>query len=44
MKNLFQETLRNITTAELDFPDELFEGVSEEAKSFVATCLNRDPK
>lgn len=39
-----QETLRNITSAELDFPDELFEGVSEEAKHFVAMCLDRDPK
>ena len=38
-----QETLRNIATAELDFPDELFEGVSEEAKEFISLCLNRDP-
>jgi Protein kinase domain len=38
-----QETLRNITTAPLDFPAELFEGVSEEAKDFIAQCLNRDP-
>ena len=38
-----QETLRNITTAPLDFPDELFEGVSEDAKDFISACLNRDP-
>jgi len=41
---ILKETLRNITNAELDFPEELFEGVSEEAKNFVAMCLNRDPK
>merc|ERR1719228_786681 len=39
-----QETLRNITTAPLDFPDELFEGVSEDAKDFISACLNRDPQ
>ncbi len=38
-----QETLRNITTAPLDFPAELFEGVSEDAKAFIALCLDRDP-
>jgi len=39
-----QETLRNITTANLDFPGELFEGVSDEAKDFIADCLLRNPK
>lgn len=39
-----QETLRNITSATLDFPAELFEGVSEEAKEFIKECLNRNPK
>ena len=39
-----QETLINITTATLDFPAELFEGVSEEAKEFIKECLNRNPK
>ena len=38
------ETLQNIMNADLDFPDELFETVSEEAKNFIALCLNRDPK
>jgi len=38
-----QETLRNITSANLDFPAELFDGVSEEAKDFIAECLQRDP-
>ena len=39
-----QETLRNITTAPLDFPAELFEGVSDEAKDFIKQCLHRQPK
>ncbi len=39
-----QETLRNITTATLDFPPELFEGVSDMAKEFIALCLNRNAK
>ena len=38
-----QETLRNITSAPLDFPSELFEGVSDEAKEFIKMCLNRNP-
>ena len=37
-----QETLRNITTATLDFPPELFEGVSDLAKEFISLCLVRD--
>lgn len=39
-----QETLRNISSANLDFPSELFEGVSDEAKDFITDCLQRDPK
>ena len=39
-----KETLRNITTATLEFPLELFEGVSDMAKEFITLCLNRDPK
>ena len=39
-----QETLRNITTAPLDFPAELFEGVSDEAKDFITQCLHRNPR
>jgi len=39
-----QETLRNITTAPLDFPAELFEGVSDDAKNFITQCLHRSPK
>ncbi|HIE84927.1 MAG TPA: hypothetical protein EYQ00_14295 [Dehalococcoidia bacterium] len=38
-----QETLRNITTAPLDFPPELFEGVSDMAKEFISLCLDRNP-
>ncbi len=38
-----QETLRNITAAKLDFPQELFEGVSDMAKDFITQCLNRNP-
>eukprot|EP00095_Tigriopus_kingsejongensis_P003133 snap_masked-scaffold438_size171652-processed-gene-0.7 protein:Tk03133 transcript:snap_masked-scaffold438_size171652-processed-gene-0.7-mRNA-1 annotation:"death associated protein" len=38
-----QETLRNISTASLDFPPELFEGVSDQAKNFIAQCLDRKP-
>ena len=36
------ETIRNIQSQELDFPDALFEDVSEEAKDFIKLCLNRD--
>ena len=39
-----QETLRNIASAPLDFPAELFEGVSDEAKEFIKDCLSRNPK
>ena len=37
------ETLQNICDCALDFPDELFEGVSDVAKDFITVCLNRDP-
>ena len=36
------ETIRNIQSQDLDFPDALFEDVSEEAKQFIRLCLNRD--
>jgi len=36
------ETIRNIQSQELDFPDALFEDVSEEATEFIRLCLNRD--
>ncbi|TRY79217.1 hypothetical protein TCAL_05887 [Tigriopus californicus] len=38
-----QETLRNISNAQLDFPSELFEGVSDQAKDFISQCLKRKP-
>ena len=38
------ETFQNVTTAPLDFPFELFEGVSDMAKEFITLCLNRDPQ
>lgn len=38
-----QETLRNISNAQLDFPSELFEGVSDQAKDFITQCLKRNP-
>lgn len=39
-----QETFFNISQAQLDFPDELFEDISEDAKDFVRKLLVRDPK
>jgi serine/threonine protein kinase len=38
-----QETFCNISRAEVDFPEELFEDVSEEAQDFVRCLLVRDP-
>lgn len=38
-----QETFLNISRAQVDFPDELFEDVSEEAKDFVKKLLVRNP-
>ena len=37
------ETLRNISTATVDFPEEMFAGVSDLAKEFITLCLCRDP-
>ncbi len=42
--SFLQETLRNISQARLDFPQELFEGVSDAAKDFIAKCLDISPK
>lgn len=39
-----QETFYNISQAQLDFPDELFEDISEDAKDFIRKLLVRDPK
>ena len=33
------ETIRNIQSQEIEFPDALFEDVSEEAKDFIKRCL-----
>ena len=38
------ETYSNITSAELEFPDHIFENVSEQAKDFIARCLVRNPR
>ncbi|KAL1463047.1 hypothetical protein WDU94_014838 [Cyamophila willieti] len=38
------ETFRNISKAQLDFPDELFEDISPEAKDFIAKILIKNPK
>ncbi|XP_026681487.1 probable serine/threonine-protein kinase fhkE [Diaphorina citri] len=37
------ETFRNISKAQLDFPDELFEDISPEAKDFIAKILIKNP-
>ncbi|XP_046678314.1 probable serine/threonine-protein kinase fhkD [Homalodisca vitripennis] len=39
-----QETFLNISQAALDFPDELFEDISDDAKDFIKRLLVRDPK
>jgi len=39
-----QETFCNISNADIDFPDELFEDVSEEAVDFIRKLLVKDPK
>ncbi|XP_054285335.1 uncharacterized protein LOC129001925 [Macrosteles quadrilineatus] len=39
-----QETFLNISQAALDFPDELFEDISDDAKDFIRRLLVRDPK
>ncbi|KAG8231090.1 hypothetical protein J437_LFUL011058 [Ladona fulva] len=38
-----QETFCNISKAELDFPEELFEDVSDQAKDFISRLLVRNP-
>lgn len=38
-----QETFVNITQAEVDFPDELFSDISEEAKDFICGLLVKKP-
>ncbi|EFN74537.1 Serine/threonine-protein kinase 17A, partial [Camponotus floridanus] len=38
-----QETFRNISLGEVDFPEELFEDISAQAKDFVAKLLVLDP-
>lgn len=38
-----QETFCNISQCTLNFPDELFEGVSEAARDFIRTTLQTDP-
>ncbi|XP_015605421.1 probable serine/threonine-protein kinase DDB_G0278901 isoform X2 [Cephus cinctus] len=38
-----QETFQNISMGEVDFPEELFEDVSAQAKDFVAKLLVPDP-
>ncbi|XP_046603596.1 uncharacterized protein LOC124297051 [Neodiprion virginianus] len=39
-----QETFQNISLGEVDFPEELFEDVSSQAKDFVARLLVPDPR
>lgn len=38
-----QETFQNISLGEVDFPEELFEDVSTQAKDFVSKLLVQDP-
>ena len=39
-----QETFCNITSATLDFPDQVFEGVSEAALNFIRSLVVKEPK
>ena len=39
-----QETFLNISRAALDFPEELFGGVSHAAKDFIAQLLQIQPR
>lgn len=39
-----QETFQNISLGEVDFPEEIFEDVSAQAKDFVAKLLVLDPR
>ena len=39
-----QETFLNISQVNIDFPEDLFEGVSELAQEFIMRLLCRDPR
>lgn len=39
-----QETFKNIILGQVDFPEELFEDVSAQAKDFVAKLLVLEPR
>lgn len=39
-----QETFYNITLCRLDFPDDLFEDISEEAKDLMTKLMVKTPK
>lgn len=39
-----QETFLNISQCNLDFPDDLFEGISEDAMDFIRSALRIKPK
>lgn len=39
-----QETFKNILLGQVDFPEELFEDVSAQAKDFVAKLLVLEPR
>lgn len=39
-----QETFCNISRGELDFPEDLFEGVSEAAKDLMRRLMVKDPR
>lgn len=39
-----QETFQNISLGDVDFPEELFEDISAQAKDFVAKLLVLDPR
>jgi serine/threonine kinase 17 len=39
-----QETFCNIAHCQVDFPEDLFEGVSVEAQDLIAKLLVRDPR
>lgn len=38
------ETFRNIGLAQVDFPDELFEDISDAAKDWISRCLALRPE
>lgn len=39
-----QETFCNISQCKLDFPEDLFEEISEEAKDLISRLLVKDPR